>query len=90
MCVPLVQDNKMTKTKTTISELAEKTFPIQGEGQVPDRTVPWFVAEAAYRTYSSKYGTRQSRERLAERADWYEKRIAELEKENKELKVNVV
>lgn len=40
----------------------QKWFPIQQGGKVT-----WEVAEVAYRTYSRRYGTRQSLERLAER-----------------------
>ncbi len=52
-----------------------RSFPIQGNWNMesqPDRTVkgstiPWWLAEIAYEYYSSRYGTSQSLERLAER-----------------------
>ena len=53
----------------------DRPFPIQG-GAYPDPirpayypacTIPWWLAEEAYKVYSAKYGTQQSLERLAER-----------------------
>lgn len=43
--------------------------PNNEEFRVPfPRTIPWADAEKAYKTYSRRYGTSQSLERLAERA----------------------
>ena len=55
-------------------------FPIQGgtyrdeDGkykrpikEYPQTTVPWWIAQEAYKYYASKFGTGQSMERLAER-----------------------
>ena len=54
--------------------MSERRFPIQGHGWSPGRpgyqpagTVPWSVAEVAYAAYASRYGRRQSIERMAER-----------------------
>jgi len=47
-----------------------RPFPIQGDfrkGYVKC-TIPYWLAEEAYKTYSKRYGTDQSLERLAERA----------------------
>lgn len=51
-----------------------RPFPIQGEysnaspwGKVSRCTIPWWLAEEAYKEYSKHYGTSQSLERLAER-----------------------
>ncbi len=56
-----------------------KPFPIQqdwnwGKGrehrpveQNPGSSIPWWLAQEAYDYYSSKFGTQQSLERLAER-----------------------
>ena len=57
----------------------ERRFPIQGDSwrsvevdggamtQVPRSSVPWSVAEVAYKVYAALFGTEQSLERLAER-----------------------
>lgn len=57
----------------------EKMFPIQGGTnwnckrndrpvkRYPPSLIPWWLAEKAYKTYSQKFGTGQSLERLAER-----------------------
>jgi hypothetical protein len=59
---------------------SNRPFPIQG-GTLKDKKgnilrpitrysschIPWWLAEAAYEVYSSKYGTDQSLERLASR-----------------------
>jgi len=62
-----------------MSDLADDTrpFPIQAEMShrnnegifiYPKKSsIPWWLAEEAYSFYSSKYGTGQSLERLAER-----------------------
>jgi len=55
--------------------LDTRPFPIQGEGlrrkpypYRPQRSmIPWWLAEVAYKGYSSAHGTRQSLKRLAER-----------------------
>ncbi len=48
-----------------------KQFPIQSEYinkiHYPECTIPWWLAELAYKDYSKRYGTSQSLERLAER-----------------------
>lgn len=54
-----------------------RPFPIQqAKGQRDDEgrmsypqesTIPWWLAEAAYKVYSSKYGKDQTLQRLAER-----------------------
>ena len=54
-----------------------RPFPIQGETSYRDSegrmiylqksTIPWWLAEEAYKFYSAKYDTEQSLERLAER-----------------------
>lgn len=54
-----------------------RPFPIQaesprrneaGEMQYQERcTIPWWLAEEAYKHYSKMFGTRQSLERMAER-----------------------
>jgi len=57
----------------------DRPFPIQGGSnynrsksdrpiiRYPPCTIPWWVAEEAYKVYSDKFGTQQSLERLAER-----------------------
>lgn len=46
----------------------ERPFPIQAShGRQPGFTVPWWLAELAYRDYSRRYGKQQSLARLAER-----------------------
>ncbi len=57
----------------------DRPFPIQGGYNwgrdktdrpiihYPPCTIPWWLAEEAYRIYSAKFGTSQSLERLAER-----------------------
>jgi hypothetical protein len=85
-------------------EIEERRFPIQREY---DRKAPhplsvsWKTAELAYSVYSSKYGTSQSLERLAERGgfgatemdcfcpDWIEREseITKLKAENAQLGV---
>jgi hypothetical protein len=59
--------------------MKEKRFPIQGGvnwghaknarpiARYEPCTIPWWLAEVAYRAYSAKFGTTQSLERLAER-----------------------
>ncbi len=48
-------------------------FPIQAEHdsknriEYPSCTIPWWLAEEAYKEYSKRYGTSQSLKRLAER-----------------------
>lgn len=44
-------------------------FPIQSEhdGKHRGTTIPWWLAEIAYRQYAHDFGTDQSLERLAER-----------------------
>ena len=44
----------------------KRRFPVQKGG-----TIPWALAEAAYRVYSAKYGKDQSLERLAERGGFH-------------------
>lgn len=44
-----------------------KTFPIQSEVGHERSSIPWWLAELAYKEYSRRYGTEQSLERLAER-----------------------
>lgn len=58
----------------------ERMFPIQGDTDTETRirrpagSVPWSVAEEAYKVYSEWFGTSQSLERLAERGgfSWHE------------------
>jgi hypothetical protein len=38
-------------------------------------TIPWWLAEEAYKVYSAKYGTYQSLERLAERGGFGRKEL---------------
>lgn len=60
-------------------------FPIQqqtepgigGNVHVPRGEVPWEVADIAYKSYSARYGTSQSLERLAERAGFGWEEFAE-------------
>lgn len=44
-------------------------FPIQGDGSrnKPPTTIPWWLAEVAYKEYVSLFGGTQSLQRLAER-----------------------
>lgn len=51
-----------------------RPFPIQSEwnskgawGRAAESTIPWWLAEIAYRRYSARFGNSQSLERLAER-----------------------
>lgn len=48
-----------------------RPFPIQAiltsDGRRERCTIPWWLAEEAYKYYAEKYGTGQSLERLAER-----------------------
>lgn len=46
-----------------------RPFPIQEESynRGPACTIPWWLAEEAYRFYAQQFGTGQSLERLAER-----------------------
>ena len=45
-----------------------RPFPIQSEGlHGKSCTIPWWLAEIAYKYYSGLYGKEQSLERLAER-----------------------
>ena len=48
-----------------------KPFPIQaeyeGELKGGNSTIPWWLAEVAYKEYSSLFGNGQTLERLAER-----------------------
>lgn len=52
------------------SKASEDPFPIQGGHvgrQAFQRThIPWWLARVAYKEYSSRFGTDQSLERLAE------------------------
>lgn len=45
----------------------ERPFPIQGGMRQPGGFVPWYVAEAAYKTYVQYGGRGQSLERVAQR-----------------------
>lgn len=57
----------------------DRPFPIQGGNNwerirserpiihYPPSTIPWWLAEEAYKVYSDKFGSSQSLERLAER-----------------------
>ncbi len=48
-------------------------FPIQSESdcknriEYPSCSIPWWLAEEAYKEYSKRFGTSQSLKRLAER-----------------------
>jgi hypothetical protein len=50
-----------------------RPFPIQGElttsswGKREPCTIPWWLAEEAYKVYAALYGRQQSLERLTER-----------------------
>ena len=61
----------------------DRPFPIQagtyqnesGEPYRPIKryrpcSIPWWLAEEAYKLYSKRFGTSQSLERLAERGGW--------------------
>lgn len=45
----------------------KKTFPISQPITESQRSVPWMVAEEAYKEYAAQYSARQSLSRLAER-----------------------
>lgn len=48
--------------------MIDKQFPIQGDyGENKPSSIPWWLAEIAYKAYASQYGKSQSIERLAER-----------------------
>lgn len=65
----------------------DKQFPIQRGynwgGEPSDRpvvhhsscTIPWWLAEEAYKVYSKKFGNTQSLERLAERGGFGRKEL---------------
>lgn len=55
-----------------------RPFPIQanfGPDRRAESTIPWWLAEIAYREYSKQYGTKQSLERLAERGGFGRKEL---------------
>lgn len=41
-------------------------------------TIPWWLAEVAYREYARRYGTRQSLKRLAERGGFGREELLDL------------
>jgi len=51
------------------NQFEQKRFPIIGCSK---KTIPWSIAEKAYKEYVRKYGTDQSLERLAERGGFGE------------------
>ena len=60
----------------TEGDKKNKPFPIQGWSHrnitgemlhVPPSTIPWWLAEEAYKHYAKHFGTDQSLKRLAER-----------------------
>lgn len=46
---------------------SDRPFPIQRDGMEPATTIPWWLAEIAYREYSKRFGNQQSLERLHDR-----------------------
>lgn len=44
-----------------------RPFPIQGDSEGDPCSIPWWLAEEAYKTYCEWYGNRQSLERIAQR-----------------------
>lgn len=52
-----------------------KTFPVMLKPYHRRLLIPWAVAEEAYAVYSSKYGTQQSLERIAERGGFHEQEM---------------
>ena len=56
----------------------DRPFPIQDDYSIPPCTVPWWLAEEAYKVYSAKYGTGQSLERLAERGGFGREELTRL------------
>lgn len=67
---------------------SERPFPIQGGESTraliggvryaKPSTIPWWLAEEAYRYYSKRFGTSQSLERLAERGGFGRKELLAL------------
>lgn len=55
-------------------------FPIQSEhdGKHRGTTIPWWLAEIAYRQYAHDFGTDQSLERLAERGGFSREELVTL------------
>lgn len=49
-------------------------------------TIPWWLAEEAYKVYSRKFGTSQSLERLAERGGFGREELVWLLSERKDIK----
>ena len=72
----------------------DRPFPIQGGNQwnqpksyrpvihYPPCTIPWWLAEEAYKVYSDKFGNQQSLERLAERHGFSREELVWLLKED--------
>ncbi len=73
-----------------------RPFPIQGETarnpdgtyerpirELPPCTIPWWLAEIAYKYYVNQYGTGQSLERLAERAGFGRSELISLIRQDK-------
>lgn len=57
-----------------VANISSRSFPIFGPPW-KRRTIPWFVAEKAYKEYSRQFGTDQSLERIAERGGFSEKEL---------------
>lgn len=62
--------------------MSEKVFPIMSawkEVSKPfPRQIPWSIAELAYSVYTSKYGSEQSLERLAQRGGFHHQEMDDL------------
>lgn len=64
------------------SVTGRETFPVQAETtnreRYPRTTIPWWLAEIAYREYVRRYGGKQSLQRLAERGGFGREELLDL------------
>lgn len=70
-----------------------RPFPIQGDYQTgggKSSTIPWWLAEIAYKQYAKQFGNQQTLERLAERGGFGREELVMLLAEREFFKNNPV